>query len=498
MELQFQKTECTCLQQVNHAVQEQEMTQEVRISDGMPDIGRVLGAWGQCILRGKEWRSGEMAVSGGVTVWVLYLPEEGGLPQCVETWLPFQMQWDIPEGNRDGIILTQCQIRSVDARHVSARRLMVRGVISVMAASLLDDHIPVYTPGELPDDVQLLTETYPMELPREAGEKAFSLEEQIPVPGNCPIPEQRMYYTLQPVVLEKKVMGSKLIFRGEARVHTLYLGQDGMLHCWDFSVPFSQYTQLERDYGEMASAWVLPAVTALELDLHTDGTLDMKAGICCQYVICDRELLTVSADAYSPVRQIEVQQQMLRLPVILQSQQQALQAEATAQVSGMQAVDTVFYPTHPQLRRVDGELEVTLRGQFQMLCYDENGELQSAAPQWEAGIMLPMDEDGGMYCTVLAGQPQAVMLGADANLRCPVTADMLSVGGKGIPMLTGLEAGEPVQPDPERPSLILRRAGTDSLWTVAKESGSTVDAIRSANKLTQDPEPGQILLVPVV
>jgi LysM repeat protein len=38
---------------------------------------------------------------------------------------------------------------------------------------------------------------------------------------------------------------------------------------------------------------------------------------------------------------------------------------------------------------------------------------------------------------------------------------------------------------------------TDSLWELAKETGSTMDAIRKANGLTQEPRQGQMLLIPV-
>ena len=66
-----------------------------------------------------------------------------------------------------------------------------------------------------------------------------------------------------------------------------------------------------------------------------------------------------------------------------------------------------------------------------------------------------------------------------------------------VPMVTALEPGQPKQPDPGRPSLILRRAGEESLWDLAKMSGSTVDAIRRANGLEAEPRPDQILLIPV-
>ena len=76
MEIQFEKSVFSCLKWNVHTVHYQEVTQDIRVSDDMPDVGRILGAWGQVLLRGKEWSS-TVGVSGGVMVWVLYLPEGG-------------------------------------------------------------------------------------------------------------------------------------------------------------------------------------------------------------------------------------------------------------------------------------------------------------------------------------------------------------------------------------------------------------------------------------
>jgi len=52
-------------------------------------------------------------------------------------------------------------------------------------------------------------------------------------------------------------------------------------------------------------------------------------------------------------------------------------------------------------------------------------------------------------------------------------------------------------PDPNRPSLIVRRAGANRLWDIAKDSGSTVEAIQKVNGLQGEPAPDQMLLIPV-
>jgi hypothetical protein len=37
----------------------------------------------------------------------------------------------------------------------------------------------------------------------------------------------------------------------------------------------------------------------------------------------------------------------------------------------------------------------------------------------------------------------------------------------------------------------------EPIWDIAKASGSTVDAIRQANNLEEEPQQGQILLIPI-
>ena len=54
MEVQFTKSTCACLDTAVREVRNTEPTQEIRLSDGMPDIGHILCAWGQPILRGRN------------------------------------------------------------------------------------------------------------------------------------------------------------------------------------------------------------------------------------------------------------------------------------------------------------------------------------------------------------------------------------------------------------------------------------------------------------
>lgn len=498
MQLEFQKTVLPCMRRVTWQSQNQEQTQEVRLSDGMPDIGKVLGAWGQVVLRGKEWRGSGIGVSGGVMTWVLYTPEEGGPPQCVQAWIPFQMKWDFAANERDGGILVQPLLRSVDARSTSARKLMVRASVELLADALTEGEAEVYTPGELPEDVHLLRNTYHMELPREAGEKAFLVDEVISLPSTAPAVDRILYYHVQPRLTEQKVMSDKVIFRGTADLHLVYLGTDGQLHNWNFEMPFSQFAELKGEYSPQARACVWLAVTSLELEPGEEEGYIWRTGLTGQYLIYDTQNVEVVEDAYSTTRPVTVQQVALQLPSVLNTQLLQLQPEGEFELEGVEIADAVFYPEHPRLYREGDQVTAEVGGMFQILGSDLAGDAVGHSCHWEGSQTLSADPGAKVLASAPeAGKLQLKQMGQSVSVSGDMTVNTVCISAMELPMVTGLELGEAQQPDPNRPSLILRRAGEDTLWQVAKDTGSTVEAIRKANNLQQDPPPNQMLLIPV-
>lgn len=498
MESKFQKTGCSCLAEVLREIKNVEQSQEIRLSDSMPDIGKILGAWGQVILRGKEWHRDAVQISAGMQVWVLYLPEGGGKVQRLEGWIPFQINWDLPENTPEGYIRILCLPRFVDARSVSARKVMVRSGTAAMAEVLSPSAADLYMPDTLPEDVQLLRAEYPVLLPSEAGEKTFLVDEELALPGSAPVPEKILYYRMEPVVSDQKVLADKLVFRGNSRLHVLYESETGQLHSWDFEVPFSQYTELPGNYTSDACAEILPGVTSLELELDEEGHLHMKAGVVAQYLILDKKILELAEDAYSPLRELEVRQELLELPVVLDSRKENIYGEEIIHAEGNLAADVDYLRDFPRLRRSENGVEMDIPGNIQILYYDGEGNLQSVQQRWEGKYTLKSDTQNRIATVPLApAEPQVQTAGDHMTVKVDQPVRITATAGRGLPMVTGLEMGELRTPDPDRPSLILRKAGKDRLWDVAKQTGSTVEKIRQINGLQGEPAPDRMLLIPV-
>lgn len=482
MELQWNKTPCPYLHTQIRQVQTLEETQELRLPEELPDIGRVLCAWGQCVVRGKQWRGDGMQASGGVTVSVLYLPEDGSVARCVESWLPFQAKWSFPQTRREGAMRIATLLRGVDARTLSARKMMLRANISLLGEALEPTEAEIYAPAELPTGIEVLANVYPAVLPREAGEKQFTIEDEIHIPGVS----KWVSFSMQPEVTEQNVVGSRVVIRGNGHLRYVYLDEQGEIRSGNLDIPFAQFADLDRDYDNEATADLMLCVSGMEPETGEDS-LHIQCSVTAQYLIKDRALLEIIEDAYSPTRELSLEIQTLKLPMELENRVEGLDADPVFQEG--KVLDMMFLPEYPVQYRDGDMVNLEIPAQFRFLYQDPEGNLQSATENWSTTLTVPAAENTQLQPTITSIEPSSNSARMKLNLQ--TWADQQ------IPMISGLTVGGSKPLEEARPSLILRPMDTDSLWELAKETGSTMDAIRKANGLTQEPRQGQMLLIPV-
>ena len=494
MDLQFPKNRCTWFSPMGGDKKDLEETLELKLPENMPDIGKVLCGYGQALVRSKQWSREGAGVSGGVMAWVLYLPEDGSGVRSVECWIPFQAKWDVGQHDRDGVIMAGCYLRNVDARSLSARKLMVRAHVSVVGNTMMENAEELCKPEELPEDVQVRKERYDALLASEAGEKMVDIEETIPAPAGVR-PEKLLHYCLHPYITDCKLMADRAVFRGTALGHALYRGEDGLLHCWDFQMPFSQYSELDKEYGPDARLQLSVLPTGLEMELLSDGALRMKASMIGQYLVMEAKPIEVVTDAYSTARALQMQTQPVRMPRVKSVISQSIQASAQAQTAMERVHDCVFFPDGPQISPYAENPGAELAGSFQVLGTDESGSLCCESIPWQEAVTLEGTGQGSLYLWQVGKSDASAGAAVEANVELSMEGMILEEVS--IPMVTGLTLGDPLERSEQRPSLILGRMAGDSLWELAKANATTKEKIMEANGLTQEPEKGSWLLIPV-
>lgn len=493
MEMHFEQKEIRFLKPLLRQVQTGEQTQELRLTEDLPDVGRIIGSWGQVILRTKEWRGDSISCGGGIQCRVLYEPEDGSQVRVLESWMPFQLRWNLDDGLREGSIRLQCLLRGMDARSVSARKIMVRCGYAVMAQALREDTVQLPVPGEVPEDVQLLVNRYPLRLGKQVGEKSFTIGEELPVLS--PEPERIVAYTMEPQIGDAKIHGDKLSFRGTAVLHLTYLTREGKLHSRDLEFPFSQFAALDDTYGPEALADVVLAVTGLELEGEPAAQMGLKGSLVAQYRIDDRQMLDLVEDAYSTARELEPIRDTVLLPAVLEQKQFPVNVSQTLRLNPREMADVVYWPDFPEMHK-SREVNLTLPGVFQAIWYDENGKLQSTQARTEETWDSPCGDACVFEATVLPGSVPRANIGNGIQLSVDAQVSIRCCRDGGIGVVKGLELGAPLS-DKGRPSLVLCRGNGRKLWDLARDNLATMAAIKEVNSLEGEPEENRMLLIPV-
>ena len=496
MEIRFREDVISCLEPVLRQEQEIEVTQELRLPDAMPDAGRVICGWAQPVIRSKEWRSDSVCASGGLTVWALYAPEDGSEPRWTDCWVPFQMKWDIPARDADGVLRLLCSPSPVDARLISARKMMFRCPVRMLAEAYVPGKFTVYSGQDLPEDVQVLTENYPLVLLREAGEQQIQLDEELNLNAGEPAVGKIVSCMLGPQITEQKITGDKIVFRGSLTLNLVYEGEDQHLHGTSVSVPFSQIGKLDTSYGPDARGDVLVSLTSHDLELTEDGLLKLKCGLVGQFVVEERQMIPITKDAYSFARPAELAMEKCAIPVILDRRREEIRLEDKLSQPCEKVIQSTLYTGG--LQRGDSREDPALFGSVQVLYYDDTGSVKSSNLRWKETIPFSAHHGCEISCTPPGTERiRAAADGGQISVSCDLPVNLTAVCRQEFSMVTGLTLTQETQERPRRPSLILRRKGSQTLWNIAKSCGTTVEDILQANGLEEDTDSSGFLLIPV-
>lgn len=498
MELEFTKSAYSCLNQVVHEVQNMEQTQEIKLSDGFPDIGRVISAWGQAVVRSKEWRSDSFLISGGMIVWIMYQAEQENGLRMIDSWIPFQMKWDLPDNTVDGKIRICCTTRFVDARSVSPRKIMVRAGVGAMGEAYVPMEYTVSMPQSVPSEFEVLEKKQVLKLPMEAGERSFPVEDEITVHQNGSAPGKVVYSVMRPEISDQKVVGNKIAFRGNGNLHILFMDEEGKVYAEDYPVPFSQFAELDTTYGSNASVSVYPCLTSLETEVQDSGSVALKANIAAQYLVSEEQNVEYIEDAYSPGYAVELEKEMLQLPAISEQRRENLPIEISIPNGDFTPADLLLQMDFSRDMQSETGTDIYTSGSYQILGYDSNMELQPITGHWESTVPIKNRNHDRINLDAFPPvEPQLAFSGNSGKIREDIPMDITFLSDNGISVITECRLGEPKEMDQSRPSLIICRAENTDLWKLAKETGSTVRAIRKANKLEEEPIRGQMIIIPI-
>lgn len=502
MELVFQNKTSAFLQQILHETRSQEQTAELIVPDSFPDAARIVSSCAEAILRGKECRQGSVTVTGAIRAGVLYMPEDESAPRALDAYVPFSLRIDHPAATEQMQSLLDLRVRSVDARMIHSRKVLLRVNLGCELTGFEQTSETFYTLSQPPAELQVKKQTYPLLLPVETAERSFTVSEELELPAGKPEIQNICWYTAQPLVTERKLIGNKAVFKGMLLVKALYQAADGSLNVFPQELPYSQYCELEQDY-EQDALMLLPAVTGAELELSPDAQgrkLQLTVNLLMQALVQALRPVELCEDAYATRGTFEPEWKQYALPCMLDHQQlhETLRESFTAPVRAV--IDSTLYLDYPEQSRTPAGVQIKAPCTVNIVYLDNDGAVQGLTGRAQADSEIALSENGVCAAHVAAGRDGFASPGSSgADIRYDILFELESSANQTLKSLCGGKLEQAERREGRRPAVVIRQAErTQSVWELAKCYGTTVQAISQANQLSgEQVERGEMLLIPI-
>ncbi|NCB63473.1 MAG: DUF3794 domain-containing protein, partial [Clostridia bacterium] len=303
MELELNTTHLNCYDTVLDTTLFHEETMESIVPDACPDILRIVDAEAMVCLKSKEAQEGRVEISGSARVAVLYCPDGGAGVRRMTVTIPFTCTAE-GAGITPRCRVTACpRVQCADARSLNPRKVLTRVNLAIDVHVRAPQTMAVCDRVECPSEcgVQQLSETQNTSMVTTVEEKPFTFSDDITLSGSKPPIEELLKSRVDLVCNESKIIGSKLIFKGQANLQLVYRDPSDALCTADFELPFSQIMEVSGVEEEAACRLAI-LLTGCECTMSEEGddrTVSVSLAMLAQASVRESRQVTLLSDVYS-------------------------------------------------------------------------------------------------------------------------------------------------------------------------------------------------------
>ncbi len=505
MELELQRTCLNGFQMVLERTVVQEETLESIVPDACPDMLRIVDTDGQVCLTARDFSAGSLRVTGIIRASVLYIPDGEDGPRHMDISLPFTCTVDDPALHSGCSVIAVPRICGIDARALNPRKVLLRGELAVS--------LRVYSPSEknpctgvacgcTEGGIQQKLTRQEAYLVCASPEKAFTFSDVLNLSASRPRAEELLRAKVGVRNLEAKMIGSKIVLKGEAELTVLCRAEGGTVFSHRFQLPYSQIMEV-NGAGEECDVTVEPVVTGLECTLQAGdpGAVAVTMELLAQATVWEKQQITLLSDLYCTHCPLEVEQENFSVDRLLgeESRRESVRQFCECGILAKTVVDCTLSMGRLSRNKEDGGAGFRVETSVTILFISEDDALCSVTYPIPVGSQVAAGEDCHVLCRCSdAGGLTAVPVTGGLEVRFELEFSFLVTQNVPCPCVGGVRELPIPAGEAERPSVVLRMVGEgEELWDIAKSCGSTISDIMAANELEQELAPaGMLLLIP--
>ena len=502
MKLELNQTHLTGYETVLETTVFREETLETIVPDANPDILRLIDTQGKVFLKSKEAMDGRVTLTGTARLTALYQPEGGTGPCRLEVGIPFSVSAEEHRLTPGCLVTAVARVAGADTRTINPRKVLTRVEVAVSVKAFSAETTVLCTGVHAEDGTaEEWKEVHRPCCVSAVQEKQVTFEDDLSIPAGRPAAEALICDRVELACHEAKLIGNKLIFKGDAVARLLYRPVGGGMDAADFTLPFSQVTEV-IGVGENGQSTIEISLSGAEFSLREDGrTVSAALSVLAQVVVREEREVELLADTYSVCRPVKAD----RVPYTYRRRREAgigrqmVRQLIETGLSVQSVVDTYCLVGQTAQKREGNQMNLSADVILTVVCVTEEGDFCAVSRRVEAVCPVEVPEEWRCSFECRCGEAVAMPTTEGIEVRFPMEFPYFceqEERGMVVREVTIEEDGG--DSGKEKPSIVLRMIQPgESLWEVAKRYGTTTEEIIRANELEgRQPGDGTLLLIP--
>ncbi len=310
MEYQLKKENCPVCETILDATSEQAVDLDFSLPDYCPDIERILKCRICPSIISKNISGDKLDIDGKSVIKLYYLDAKKQAVRVCEHTSPFSCSFTLKESVTDAIPMITLRTEYLNCRALTPRRLDIHGAFSV-CAKVYRRVNQDYACAVEGDDIQQKTHTETVSMLKGMGQQPFSVTEVLDIGQGKGTPESILCSELNIRLGDSKAVSDKLMLKGEAILHILYVTdiETGTQDTMTFNIPINQVVDVQgitEDTLNEIHVSVLNYDVSLKSEYDENSTLvTLDARLSAAVYAYENQSVEVIDDVYSTAYELE-------------------------------------------------------------------------------------------------------------------------------------------------------------------------------------------------
>ena len=482
------------------------LDEDLNVPDTKPDVSNIITEQGEIKIKDIKAMNGKLLVKGALGFNILYLSEEDDSPiHNIAGEIPFDEVINMEVSCADDDPTVKWELEDLSTGLINSRKLSIKSIVSlnITIDELYDEETAVMIDGS--DDVQFINKKIEVTDVSINKKDTFRIKDELLLPASKGNISSILYNDIQLNSVEARLLENEFSIKGELPLFIIYTSEseESPIEYYETVVPFSGTIECSGCNESMIDDISFRVISSnLEAIPDVDGeerVLDFEVILEMDIVAYEIQEPEVLKDVYSPLKEIK--------PVIREAEYENLVIKNN---SKHRLVDRIKVsednPSILQICHANGavkiddiiteETELKVEGVIDLnilyITEDDSrpmNAIKGSVPFVQEIEVKGINEDSTYDIKPSIEQLSVMMLdGSEIEVRATMNLNTIVFDKIKEQIITDIEVSDidmnKLQSMPGIIGYIVK--AQDTLWDIAKQHYTTIDAIKEINNLEDD------------